>query len=137
MKSQAWENSVRIEVGGKTQSFVRISTTRDAASYLVDRWPGQRDEAYRAAVVTCTNALTGKVNDELVLRSFVRAASVSGLKYISISGRSPDEFELEIMRAARQSVANELGELPNESIGMGTSGMTSGKAEVLLIERCV
>lgn len=54
MKSGSWDNTVTIELGGRSKTYARISTTRRAASYLIDQWPGSRDFAYKEAIVSCT-----------------------------------------------------------------------------------
>lgn len=89
MKSGSWDNTVTIELGGKSKTYARISTTRGAASYLIDQWPGSRDNAYKQAIVSCTQALKGEVNDEAAFSSFVQAALVSGLKYTSAPSQPP------------------------------------------------
>ncbi|WP_170979835.1 DUF982 domain-containing protein [Agrobacterium sp. LC34] len=108
MKSGSWDNTVTIELGGRRKTYARISTTRGAASYLIDQWPGSRDNAYKQAIVSCTKALKGEVNDEAAFTSFVRAALVSGLKYTSAPYHTPNEFEREIARALTQSLLNDL-----------------------------
>ena len=108
MKSGSWDNTVTIELSGRSKTYARISTTRGAASYLIDQWPGSRDNTYQQAIVSCTQALKGEVNDEAAFTSFVRAALVSGLKYKSAPNHTPNEFEREIARALRQSLLNDL-----------------------------
>lgn len=108
MLSGTWHTTVTIEIGGTSHTYARISTTRGAATYLIDQWPGSRDMAYKDAIVSCTKALKGEINDEIAFHSFVRAASLSGLKYTSDTGRPPDEFEREIMKATRHALWSDL-----------------------------
>ncbi|WIE33972.1 DUF982 domain-containing protein [Agrobacterium tumefaciens] len=108
MTSGSWDNTVTIELGGKRETYARISTTRGAASYLIDQWPGSRDNAYKQAILSCTQALKGELNDEAAFTSFVRAALVSGLKHTSAPRRTPNEFEREIARALTQSLLDDL-----------------------------
>ncbi len=108
MKSGSWNNTVTIELGGRSKTYARISTTRGAASYLIDQWPGSRDNAYKQAIVSCTQALKGEVNDEAAFSSFVQAALVSGLKYTSAPRQPSNDFEREITRALTQSLLSDL-----------------------------
>ena len=108
MKSGSWDNTVTIELSGRSKTYARISTTRGAPSYLIDQWPGSRDNAYRQAILSCTKALKGELNDEAAFTSFVRAALVSGLKHTSAPRRTPNEFEREIVRALTQSLLDDL-----------------------------
>ncbi|WP_424938678.1 DUF982 domain-containing protein [Agrobacterium pusense] len=68
-----WDSTVTIEIGGKSTAYARITTTRGAASYLIEQWPGSRDQSYKEAIVSCTRALKGELNDEAVFASFVKA----------------------------------------------------------------
>jgi hypothetical protein len=108
MASGIWSSTVTIELGGQSRRFARITTTRDAASYLIEEWPGSRDTAYKEAIVTCTKALKGEATDETAFSSFVQAATASSLRYLSSAAFTPDEFESEIMQAARRSVTEEM-----------------------------
>ncbi|NTA58114.1 DUF982 domain-containing protein [Agrobacterium tumefaciens] len=108
MKSGSWDNTVTIELSGRRKTYARISTTRGAASYLIDQWPGSRDSAYKQAIVACTQAIKGEVNDEAAFSSFVRAALMSGLQCTSAPSHAPNEFEREIARALTQSLINDL-----------------------------
>lgn len=103
-----WDSTVTIEIGGKSTAYARITTTRGAASYLIEQWPGSRDQSYKEAIVSCTRALKGELNDEAVFASFVKAVVVSGLKHSSAPARLNDEFEETIMAAARQSLLDDL-----------------------------
>ncbi|MBO0125234.1 DUF982 domain-containing protein [Agrobacterium sp. OT33] len=114
MKSGSWDNTVTIELGGRSKTYARISTTRGAASYLIDQWPGSRDFAYKEAIISCTQALKGEVNDEAAFNSFVQAALVSGLKYTSAPSHAPNEFERDIARALTQSMLNDLRNPPQK-----------------------
>lgn len=115
MKSGSWDNTVTIELGGRIKTYARISTTRGAASYLIDMWPGPRDAAYKRAIVSCTQALKGEVNDEAAFNSFVQAALVSGLKYTSAPSHAPNDFERDIARALTQSMLNDLRNTPQKA----------------------
>ncbi|MBP2460161.1 MULTISPECIES: DUF982 domain-containing protein [unclassified Rhizobium] len=106
-----WTSTVTIELGGQTRHFARITTTRDAASYLIERWPGFRDSAYKEAVLTCTKALRGEVADQTAFSSFLRAATASRLRHLSGPVVMPDEFERAIMIAAKDALDDELREL--------------------------
>lgn len=108
MASGSWDKTVTIKLSGTSKSYARISTTRGAASYLIDRWPGSRNNAYKQAVVSCTKALKGEVNDEAAFNSFVTASLVSGLKHTSAPRHAPNEFEREIARALTQSLLADL-----------------------------
>jgi hypothetical protein len=110
MASGTWNSTVTIELQGETRRFARITTTRDAASYLIAQWPGSRDTAYQEAMITCTKALQGELGDEIAFSSFVRAAASSRLRYLSASATPPDDFEQAIMIAARRSLVEELQE---------------------------
>ncbi len=109
MIAGTWDSTVTIELKGERRSFARITTNRDAASYLVDQWPGQLDSAYREAILICTKALRGEIDERLALVKFVEAATVSGLRYMN----SPhpqhrnDDFELDLIEATKQSLAND------------------------------
>jgi hypothetical protein len=111
MASGTWNSTVTIELKGQTRRFARITTTRDAASYLIAQWPGSRDTAYKEAVIACTKALRGEVADETAFSSFVRAAAASSLRYLSGSAVGPDDFEQAIMIAAKQSLVEEIQEI--------------------------
>ncbi|MDP9562615.1 UNVERIFIED_ORG: hypothetical protein J2740_003824 [Rhizobium nepotum] len=109
MESGRWYSTVKIELGGQSRIYARISSTRGAASYLLDQWPGARDISYKEAVVSCTKALKGEVNDEIAFTSFIHAASISGLRYVSTPEASPDKFEQDIRKALRQSILSDFG----------------------------
>jgi hypothetical protein len=109
MEPKRWYSTVQIELGGQRRIYTHISSTRGAASYLLDQWPGSRDKSYKEAVVSCTKALKGLVNDEVAFSSFIHAASVSGLSYLSTQQGSPDEFERDIRKALRQSILSDFG----------------------------
>lgn len=111
MKSGSWDNTVTIELSGVRKTYARISTTRGAASYLIDQWPGSRNDAYKQAIVSCTQALKGEVNDEAAFTSFVQAALVSGLNCTSAPSHAPNDFEREIARALTQSLMSDLRHL--------------------------
>ncbi|SIR15083.1 Protein of unknown function [Rhizobium sp. RU33A] len=108
MKSGSWDKTVTIELGGKSKTYARISTTRGAAYYLLDQWPGSRDHAYKQAIVSCTKALKGEANDEAAFASFVQAAIVSGLEYTSAPSDTPYDLEQEIARALTHSMMNDM-----------------------------
>jgi len=111
MEPGRWYRTVKIELGGQKRIYTRISSTRGAASYLLDQWPGSRDKSYKEAVVSCTKALKGLVNDEVAFSSFIHAASTSGLSYVSTQQGSPDEFEQDIRNALRQSILSDFGKM--------------------------
>ncbi len=50
MEPGRWYRTVKIELGGQKRIYTRISSTRGAASYLLDQWPGSRDKSYKEAV---------------------------------------------------------------------------------------
>ena len=110
MTTGSWSSTVTIEIKGERRSFARLKTTRDAASYLVDQWPGRLDEAYKAAIVVCTRALRGEVDDKVALAGLIQAATVSGISYMN----SPDTdylnygFESALFEATRQSLAEDV-----------------------------
>lgn len=107
MTSGSWGSIVTIELGGETRGYARITSIRGAASYLIDQWPGSRNHAYRDAVVSCTKALKGELGDEVALTTFLRAATMSGLRYMSRPEATIDPFEAAIMDIARQSVTSD------------------------------
>ncbi len=110
MGTRSWNNVVTIEIGGERKSYARINTTRGAASYLIDQWPGERDSAYTDAIVSCTKALKGEIDDRSAMSAFIHAASISGLRYMSspASRSLHDDFELSMMEATMQSIAADL-----------------------------
>lgn len=110
MTARSWSSTVTIEIKGERTTFAHLTTTRDAASYLVDRWPGRLDDAYKDAIVVCTRALRGEVDDRLALAGFIRAATVSGLRYVN----KPDSdygFESALIEATKQSLADDMSGL--------------------------
>ncbi|MES5100727.1 DUF982 domain-containing protein [Agrobacterium sp. BA1120] len=109
MVAGTWGSTVTIELKGERRSFARITTSRDAASYLVDQWPGQFDSAYKDAILICTKALRGEIDDRLALVKFVEAATVSGLRYMNSPHprQVDDEFEIDLIEATKQSLAND------------------------------
>jgi hypothetical protein len=112
MTSGAWRSTVTIELGGQTRRFARIITTRDAASYLVEQWPGSRDPAYKEAILTGTRALKGEIADEISFSCFVQATTASNLRYVSDPGLDADEFEQSIRGASRQYLLDEMDAVP-------------------------
>lgn len=110
MDKPSWNNIVTIEIRGERKSYARINTTRGAASYLIDDWPGERDRAYTRAIVSCTKALKGELDDRSAMSDFIHAASVSGLRYMSspASETLRDDFELSLIEATKQSIAADL-----------------------------
>jgi hypothetical protein len=111
MEPGRWYGTAKIELGGQKRIYTRISSTRGAASYLLDQWPGSRDKSYIEDVVSCTKALKGEVNDEIAFTSFIHAASISGLRYVSTPEASPDKFEQDIRNALRQSILSDFGKM--------------------------
>lgn len=110
MSPKTWNNVVTIEIRGERKSYARINSTRDAASYLVDEWPGERDRSYMSAIIYCTKALRGEIPDRGAMSAFINAASASGLRYMSSPMKVSivDEFELAIIKAANESLAHDL-----------------------------
>lgn len=99
-----WDNVVTIELRGETKTFVRIKSTKEAAKYLIEAWPGSRDAAYHDAVVACAGALRGLTNERRVVEVLCKAASSSNL----IAYDSIDAFEAEMISAIRMALDTDL-----------------------------
>ncbi|MDQ1194384.1 preprotein translocase subunit SecD [Rhizobium sp. SORGH_AS 787] len=112
MSLKTWKNVVTIEIRGERRSYARINSTRDAASYLIEEWPGERDRSYSSAIISCTKALRGEAHDQSAMSAFINAASASGLRYMNSPTivSTVDEFELAITKAVTESLADDLTE---------------------------
>lgn len=99
-----WGNVVTIELRGKTETYVRIKSTKEAAKYLIEAWPGSRDVAYRDAVVACATALRGLGSEERVVEGLCKAAASSNL----VAYDSVDAFEADIISAVKTSLDDDL-----------------------------
>lgn len=99
-----WGNFVTIELQGKTETYVRIKSTKEAAKYLIEAWPGSRDAAYRDAVVACASALRGLASEKHVVEGLCKAAATSNL----VAYDSVDSFEADIISAFKTSLDDDL-----------------------------
>jgi hypothetical protein len=80
------------------QEIAKIRTTREAGSFLLDRWSGERCAAYRKAVVSCVSAMRGEDLHEVAATAFISAVIQANFGFNFFEAYW-DVFDLEIARA--------------------------------------
>jgi hypothetical protein len=112
MAKDLWARKVTIELGGKSRHYLRIESTRHAASVLLDEWPASTDAAYREAIIGCTRALKGEIPHDDACDRFIAAARAAELAVVDLEADDP--FELELARTIRESLVADMapGNLP-------------------------
>ncbi len=65
--------SLSLEVHG-TGKYRTVSSVVDAASCLLEYWPGQTGEAFVAALIACQAAMDGNGSAEAVREALIAAA---------------------------------------------------------------
>jgi Protein of unknown function (DUF982). len=104
----SWNQILTVEIKGVSRRYLRLKSTRDAAHYLVELWDGPKDAVYRDAVIACTKALKGQLDDATALQSFLAAASRSNsLQVHSVTDMSWTIFEHELSKALQDSLQHE------------------------------
>ncbi|WP_312415898.1 DUF982 domain-containing protein, partial [Shinella sp.] len=107
-----WANTITVEVNDKPGTFSRISDTRNAAHYLLDRWTKERTPSYCAAVRMCAKAIKGEASHEGAYISFMTAVREAKLSSVSCRMRDEldelDELDEDISQALAESILFEL-----------------------------
>ncbi|WP_137131198.1 DUF982 domain-containing protein [Rhizobium sp. FY34] len=112
MAKDLWVRTVTIELSGESRDYIRIESTRHAASVLLDNWPGAADAVYREAIIGCTQALKGEIPHDVACARFLAAARAAQLEVADATdGQDPaddsDPFELEMARTIRETLSGE------------------------------
>jgi hypothetical protein len=106
--SGIWDCTVTIVSPDSTPRHVHISSTRDAAAFLLEHWPGSKDDVYEKAIALCSHAIKGVISDHYARLAFVRAASASSIKHLSTPRLALDDFDRDIIREVRKSLLADL-----------------------------
>jgi Protein of unknown function (DUF982) len=109
MVKDLWARTVTIELGGTSRQYLRIESTRHAASVLLDEWPASTDAAYREAIIGCTRALKGEIPHDDACDRFIAAARAAELPVVDSVFDEEDAFELELARTIRESLVADTG----------------------------
>jgi hypothetical protein len=104
MAKDHWARKVTIELGGKSRHYLRVGSTRHAASVLLDNWPDSTDAAYRDAIIGCTRALKGEIPHDVACERFIAAARAAELQVVDTMIEADDAFEMELARTIRESL---------------------------------
>lgn len=111
--AQSWQNTITIELNGQAHAYTRIQSTKEAAHYLLDHWPGRRTPAYCAAIRSCTKALKGEMSDAAAYLLFITA--VQEAQVALVMGRrliNADPFEQDMQQVLAESVLEDLHATP-------------------------
>lgn len=107
--AKSWASTITVEVDNEHGMFSRISDTRDAANYLLDRWTKERTPAYCAAIRMCAKAIKGEASHEGAYISFMAAVREANLSLVSTRTQAErDELEADISQALAESILFEL-----------------------------
>jgi len=68
-----WRESVLLELNDR-QDVTSVSSSREAADLLLNKWPKKRGPSYKLAVMTCLDSFTGKQPPELARQDLIAAA---------------------------------------------------------------
>jgi Protein of unknown function (DUF982) len=68
-----WNESVLLELNDR-HDIVTVSSSREAADLLLNKWPKRRGPSYKLAVMTCLDSFRGKQPPELVRQDLIAAA---------------------------------------------------------------
>lgn len=103
MAEALWNRPVIIELDGVSTRYIR--NTREAAWWLLDEWPAEKGQAYRAALLGCTRALAGNLPDPAARLIFTDAVREAKLR-VSLSGdiREYDPFVADLAEAAHEDM---------------------------------
>ena len=73
MHGQYWKKSVLLDITGPG-GLRTVTSTDDAARYLLYKWPDQTSKAYHRAKGMCLDALEGRKPDDEAREAFIDAA---------------------------------------------------------------
>lgn len=109
----AWRTTVTIERTAPTEAYARINSTRDAAHYLIEEWPAERSDHYRAALRLCTKALRGETSHEAAYISFIAAAREAKVPLLLYRRwEEPDQFAIDIQHAVAENMLDDVRLVP-------------------------
>jgi uncharacterized protein YmfQ (DUF2313 family) len=81
MKAAEWSKIVWLHIGDASAPRLRISSSRQAAECLLERWKHKNNRAYKHAVLGCSRALKGLISDEIARIFLMEAAKAAGYEY--------------------------------------------------------
>ncbi len=97
MRNDLWSRTVTIQISGHKKA--QLNTVREAAEFLLERWPGPKDDFYKQAVIQCTHAIKGETEADAALLHFLVAAKQSKTRIeLSEDWSHPDEFVSSLWR---------------------------------------
>ncbi|WP_420820672.1 DUF982 domain-containing protein [Rhizobium tubonense] len=103
MTNSLWNRPVKIRLKG--WEAICIRTTAEAARCLINDWPAKKDNIYRLAVVSCTNALRGRLPDIAARIHFIAAAQAVDLDPVICPDiREPDQFVADLCETCGSSI---------------------------------
>lgn len=68
-----WHSGVEISLGD-IGSYHVVSSTREAALFLIESWPVRRGDAYARALKACLDVIANEETDEVARTAFIAAA---------------------------------------------------------------
>jgi len=106
MISVPWSKYVLLKRPNTPTSGVAVATTKEAAYFLLSRWPEEKGESYKRAVRTCAAAIRGEVSDRAAQAAFVVAAMYASF-FIELRNLYSDPFEEEIAEVSAEILSEE------------------------------